>query len=112
MRMLINLNQTDKGALDGALYRRSFKGPLLKCVSREEGLASIEEILRSGIFWPSIAKDAQDHVRRWDPCQRYASIPYRPPNEMVSVLCRVPFYQWDGGPFEDTWGKKVHHRGS
>ncbi|GAA0150946.1 hypothetical protein LIER_09772 [Lithospermum erythrorhizon] len=62
--------------LDGAFYRRSFQGPLLKCVTREEGLAAVEEMhgrmygshvnsktltqkmLRSGIFWPFVAKDA------------------------------------------------------
>ncbi|GAA0182874.1 hypothetical protein LIER_30447 [Lithospermum erythrorhizon] len=30
--------------LDGALYRRSFQGPLMKCVTREEGLAVVEEM--------------------------------------------------------------------
>ncbi|GAA0168355.1 hypothetical protein LIER_23088 [Lithospermum erythrorhizon] len=89
---------------DGVLYRRSFQGPLLKCVTREEGLMAIEEInggicgshingkaltqkiIRSGIFWPSVAKDAQDHVWRCNSCQTDASIPYQPPHEMVCPI--------------------------
>ncbi|GAA0161266.1 hypothetical protein LIER_17624 [Lithospermum erythrorhizon] len=49
-------------------------------------------IMRSGIFWPSIDKDAQDHVRRYDPCQRHANIPHQPPHDMVSMLYPRPFY--------------------
>ncbi|GAA0142197.1 hypothetical protein LIER_03152 [Lithospermum erythrorhizon] len=30
--------------LDGVLYRRSFQGPLLKCVTREEELMAVEEM--------------------------------------------------------------------
>ncbi|GAA0164768.1 hypothetical protein LIER_20324 [Lithospermum erythrorhizon] len=30
--------------LDGVLYQRSFHGPLLKCVTKEEGLITLEEV--------------------------------------------------------------------
>ncbi|GAA0184496.1 hypothetical protein LIER_31784 [Lithospermum erythrorhizon] len=34
--------------------------------------ALTQNILRSGIIWPSVAKDFQDHVRRCDVCRRHA----------------------------------------
>ncbi|GAA0162397.1 hypothetical protein LIER_18500 [Lithospermum erythrorhizon] len=39
-------------------------------------------------------KDAQDHVRRSDACQRHVNIPHQPPDEMIRMLCIVPLYQW------------------
>ncbi|GAA0145035.1 hypothetical protein LIER_05322 [Lithospermum erythrorhizon] len=52
-----------------------------------------QKIQQSGIFSPSVEKDAQDHVRRCDSCQGHATIPHQPPHEMISMLCLVPFYQ-------------------
>ncbi|GAA0145478.1 hypothetical protein LIER_05662 [Lithospermum erythrorhizon] len=63
------------------------------CGSHINGKALMQKILRSGIFWPSVAKDAQDHVWKCDSCQRHASIPHQPPHEMVTMLCPIPFYQ-------------------
>ncbi|GAA0168610.1 hypothetical protein LIER_23286 [Lithospermum erythrorhizon] len=83
------------------LYRKSFQGLLLRCVTREVGLIALEEVhggmckshinVRSltqkiiclGVFWPLIATDANDHGKRCDSCQRQASIPHQPPHEMV-----------------------------
>ncbi|GAA0165632.1 hypothetical protein LIER_20982 [Lithospermum erythrorhizon] len=36
------------------------------CGSHINGKALTQKILRSGIFWPSVAKNVQDHVRRFD----------------------------------------------
>ncbi|GAA0161628.1 hypothetical protein LIER_17900 [Lithospermum erythrorhizon] len=98
--------------LDGVLYRRSFQGSLLKCVTQEEGLMAVKEvregmwrshingkaltqkILRLGDFRPLVAKDARDHVWRCDSCQRDAIIPHQPLQEMVSMLCPIAVYQW------------------
>ncbi|GAA0175760.1 hypothetical protein LIER_28874 [Lithospermum erythrorhizon] len=59
--------------------------------SHINSMALTQRILQSGIFWPSVAKDAQDHVRKYDSCQRHASILHLPPHEMISMLCPIPF---------------------
>ncbi|KAL0446414.1 UNVERIFIED_CONTAM: hypothetical protein Slati_1769300, partial [Sesamum latifolium] len=59
------------------LYKRSFTHPLLRCLSREEGLHVLKEIysgcygahmrvlalankaLRAGYFWPTMKQDAK-----------------------------------------------------
>ncbi|GAA0159288.1 hypothetical protein LIER_16102 [Lithospermum erythrorhizon] len=96
--------------LSSGALQKDPSGPLRKCITREEGLAVVEEMhggicgshinskaiiqrtLRSGIFCPSVAKDAQHHFRRCDACQRHAIVPHQPPHEMINMLYPIPFY--------------------
>ncbi|XP_057510765.1 uncharacterized protein LOC130793127 [Actinidia eriantha] len=73
----------------GKLYKRSFSGPLLKCLRPEEGEYVLKEIhegiygnhsgtrslarkaIRQGYFWPSLERDATAYIRRCDKCQRF-----------------------------------------
>ncbi|GAA0145142.1 hypothetical protein LIER_05399 [Lithospermum erythrorhizon] len=62
--------------------------------SHINGKALTQKIQQSEIFWPSVDRDTQDHLRRCDSCQRHNNIPHQPPHEMVIMLCPVPFHQW------------------
>ncbi|XP_022151715.1 uncharacterized protein LOC111019628 [Momordica charantia] len=73
---------------DGALYRRGFSLPLLKCVTPEEGLYILREfhegvcgnhsgarslsakVVRQGYYWPTVEQDAKQFVKTCDNCQR------------------------------------------
>ncbi|XP_026397123.1 uncharacterized protein LOC113291849 [Papaver somniferum] len=75
---------------DGVLYKKSFLGPLLRCLSREEGHRILKDIhygdagnhsgMRSladkakmqGYYWPQMIRDAARMSRRCEECQRFA----------------------------------------
>ncbi|XP_026400604.1 uncharacterized protein LOC113296515 [Papaver somniferum] len=82
---------------DGVLYEKSFLGPLLRCLSREEGHRILKDIhyedvgnhsgMRSladkakmqGYYWPQMIRDAARMSRRCEECQRHR----RPPDRRV-----------------------------
>ena len=79
--------------IGGHLYKRSFTGPYLRCLSHSEaqyvlaelhegvcrnhsGGRSLEHRAHSqGYYWPTMKKDAAAYVKKCDKCQRYAPIP-------------------------------------
>ncbi|XP_022023603.1 uncharacterized protein LOC110923856 [Helianthus annuus] len=83
---------------DGVLYRKSFMGPLLRCVDKtdaqylareiHEGLCGIHagpcmvvaKIMSAGYYWPGMHMDAVDLLRRCEACQRHAPKTLRPKN--------------------------------
>ncbi|XP_076927272.1 uncharacterized protein LOC143590788 [Bidens hawaiensis] len=76
----------------GALYRRSYLGPLLKCIDYGEAEYVIREIhegicgmhmgakmvaarvMRAGYYWPTMLLSAIREIRKCDSCQIYALI--------------------------------------
>ncbi|KAL5561881.1 hypothetical protein UlMin_031628 [Ulmus minor] len=98
--------------LAGQLYKRGFSNPLLKCVTADQGLYIMREIhegvcsnhtgknsllhkiVRQGYYWPSMAKDAEQYVRRCDACQRFSPLIQQPAKELNSVLSPWPFTKW------------------
>ena len=80
------------------LYRRSFKGILLRCLGEEEANQTMQEahsgvcgshqfgpkfhfhIKRMGYYWPTILKDCLDYARRCQACQFHANFMHQPPN--------------------------------
>ncbi|GFY91128.1 hypothetical protein Acr_07g0013240 [Actinidia rufa] len=96
----------------GRLYKRSFSGPLLKCLRSEEAEYVLKEIhegicgnhsearslarktVRQGYFWPTIERDAATYIRRCNKCQRFAPISHLPHTEMVPMSSPWPFAQW------------------
>ncbi|XP_035838197.1 uncharacterized protein LOC110901424 [Helianthus annuus] len=110
---------------DGVLYRKSFMGPLLRCVDKtdaqylvreiHEGLCGIHagprivvaKIMNAGYYWPGMHMDAVDLLRRCTACQRHAPKILRPKNPLVPVTSAWPFQQWGidlVGPFPDAPG--------
>ncbi|GFS37212.1 hypothetical protein Acr_00g0050680 [Actinidia rufa] len=96
----------------GRLYKRSFSGPLLRCLRPEEAEYVLREIhesicgnhsgarslakktIRQGYFWPTIERDAAAYIKRCDKCQRFTLVSRLPHTEMVPMSSPWPFAQW------------------
>ncbi|XP_027156411.1 uncharacterized protein LOC113757207 [Coffea eugenioides] len=110
---------------DGELYKRSYLGPWLRCVTPETGRHVLHEIheglcgahvghrmlakkaLLLGYFWPSVRQDAQDLVLGCPSCQVHAPEHHQPANFMVPITSPWPFEQWGTdiiGPFPRSVG--------
>ncbi|XP_076919175.1 uncharacterized protein LOC143579885 [Bidens hawaiensis] len=94
---------------DSVLYRRSFLGPLLRCVDAEdmnylirevhEGICGLHagprtvvgKLMNAGYYWPGMHLDAVHEIRKCDSCQRHALNMLRPKNELVPVTSAWPF---------------------
>ncbi|XP_057425850.1 uncharacterized protein LOC130719235 [Lotus japonicus] len=115
--------------VNGDLFKRGFSTPLLKCLSKERAeyvLAEIHEgscghhpggrslarkVLRAGYYWPTLEKDAADHVKRCDPCQKHADHRLAPPERLSTMVSPWPFHQWGMdllGPFTTAPGQLKH----
>ncbi|CAL9011686.1 unnamed protein product, partial [Prunus brigantina] len=101
--------------LNGALYKRGFSLPYLRCLTPEEGNYVLREIhggicgshsgarslahkaIRQGYFWPSLHTDAQAFTQKCDKCQRFASIPQLPAEPLTAMYAIVAvdyFTKW------------------
>ncbi|RVW59328.1 Transposon Ty3-I Gag-Pol polyprotein [Vitis vinifera] len=96
----------------GHLYKRSFTGPYLRCLSHSEAqyvLAELHEGIcgnhsegrslahrahSQGYYWPTMKKDAVAYVKKYDKCQRYAPIPHMPSETLKPISGPWPFAQW------------------
>ncbi|XP_076921910.1 uncharacterized protein LOC143583505 [Bidens hawaiensis] len=89
---------------DGILYRRSFLGPLLRCVDAEDAnylireinegicglhagpIMKVAKIMNTGYYWSGMHLDAVQEIRKCDSCQRHAPNTLRPKNELIPEL--------------------------
>ena len=96
----------------GHLYKRSFIGPYLRCLSHSEALYVLAELHEGvcgnhsggrflahrvhsqGYYWPTMKKDAAAYVKKCDKCQRYAPIPHMPSETLKPISGPWPFAQW------------------
>ncbi|GAA0150112.1 hypothetical protein LIER_09123 [Lithospermum erythrorhizon] len=94
------------------LYKKSWDGPLLSCVSQEDipkilakihqgwcgshigGRSLAVKITRIRYFWPTLVKDAMNFVKKYDVCERMGSIQHQPTTSMTPILNPVPFAMW------------------
>lgn len=111
---------------EGILYRKSFLGPLLRCVGPRQAKEVIQELHRRscglhsgprtvaakastmGYFWPTMYRDAREELQTWDSCQVHSSVSKAPKNEMIPVTSAWPFLKWGidiVGPFPEAPGK-------
>ncbi|XP_019108330.2 uncharacterized protein LOC109136568 [Beta vulgaris subsp. vulgaris] len=109
------------------LYKKSFNRPLLKCISRKDGLTVLKEVherayashirgkalgekaLRTGYFWPTLKEDALLYAKRCDSFQKHGNIYQKPSNYLTPVLFPLPFAKWGMdilGPFPIVVGQK------
>ncbi|XP_035845711.1 uncharacterized protein LOC118492058 [Helianthus annuus] len=107
------------------LYRKSYLGPLLRCVDAEdanylirevhEGICGIHagprmvvaKVMNAGYYWPGMHLDVVKELRKCSGCQRHAPKTMRPKNELVPVTTAWPFQQWGidmVGPFPEAPG--------
>ncbi|GKB19148.1 reverse transcriptase domain-containing protein [Tanacetum coccineum] len=94
---------------EGVLYRKSYLGPLLRCIGPLQAKYLIKEIhmgscgmhdgprravhkaMNVEYFWPSMHRDANNEISSCDSCQVYATIPKLPKHDMFSVTSAWPF---------------------
>ncbi|XP_057803083.1 uncharacterized protein LOC131018370 [Salvia miltiorrhiza] len=96
----------------GTLYRRSFDGVFLRCLSNEEAVKAMEEahsgvcgahqsgpklhfrIKRMGYYWPTMVKDCLDYAQRCQACQFHANLIHQPPEPLHPTVASWPFDAW------------------
>uniref|UniRef100_A0A2N9EB75 Uncharacterized protein n=1 Tax=Fagus sylvatica TaxID=28930 RepID=A0A2N9EB75_FAGSY len=94
------------------LYRRSYEGVHLLCVTKREGEQIIEDIhegaygphmnahmlsrkiLRLGYYWTTMEADCAAHVRRCHKCQIHGNLKHMPPMPLYSMSSPWPFATW------------------
>ncbi|CAK9165889.1 unnamed protein product [Ilex paraguariensis] len=98
--------------LQDTLYKRGYSLSWLRCLSPEEAHYALREIhegicgnhsggrslahkaLRQGYFWPTMIRDAQEFSKKCDKCQRFATVPRQPPEELTTISSPWPFSKW------------------
>ncbi|XP_026459938.1 uncharacterized protein LOC113360668 [Papaver somniferum] len=111
---------------DGVLYKKSFLGALLRCLSREEGHRVLKDIhygdagnhsgMRSlkdkakmqGYYWPQMIRDSARMYRRCEECQRFSKRIHAPAMKLNSVDSPWHFSKWGiniVGPLIEGSGK-------
>lgn len=96
----------------GKLYRRSYNGIYLLCVTEEEAEHLIKEIhegtgaphmngymlakkiIRLGYYWSTMERDCHAHVKKCHKCQLFASGQHLPSMPLTSMSSPWPFAVW------------------
>ncbi|KAK9074310.1 hypothetical protein SSX86_006908 [Deinandra increscens subsp. villosa] len=112
--------------INDRLYRKSYLGPSLKCMSEAEASQIIKEVhegicglhagpktvvakaQRAGFYWPGMYKSAIEEIKKCDNCQTHAPIPRHPRHDLVPVSSSWPFQKWGidiVGPFPMAQGR-------
>ncbi|KAG9447196.1 hypothetical protein H6P81_013324 [Aristolochia fimbriata] len=94
------------------LYRRSYEGLLLRCLSKEEGMQVLKEthggicgahqagpklhlqVKRLGYYWPTMLRDAIEMARTCKSCQLHADYIHQPPVPLHPTVASWPFEAW------------------
>ncbi|XP_073119533.1 uncharacterized protein [Henckelia pumila] len=113
--------------VEGVLYKKSFSGPLLKCLGLKKAHYVLKEIhegccgnhlgsyslarkvLLAGYFWPTILKGVIALVTSCDSCQRHSRLQHQPAALMKGIVATCPFDQWGMdivGPFPQAPAQK------
>ena len=98
--------------IGGALYKRGFFTPVLKCIAGGDadyvlrevhegvcgnhiGSRALEgKVLRQGYYWPTILRDSTELVRKCKVCLEHAKISHLLSEPLTSVTSPWPFQQW------------------
>ncbi|CAM8895931.1 unnamed protein product [Rhodiola kirilowii] len=96
----------------GTLYRRSFLGQWLRCLSEEEavevmqeahagicgahqsGLKLYDRVKRMGYYWPTVVQDCTDFAKKCNACQFNANFIHQPPEPLHPTVASWPFEAW------------------
>ncbi|XP_071699829.1 uncharacterized protein [Rutidosis leptorrhynchoides] len=110
---------------NGVLYRKSFSGPNLRCLTPQQAIDVVKEmheglcaqhsgyrtvvgrIMRQGYYWQSIYKDTTEVIKTCDACQRHGTVQHLPKYDLISVSSAWPFCKWAidmVGPFPRSVG--------
>lgn len=106
--------------MNGELDKKGFSKPLLRCIPKWEQEGTMEEahsricanhiggkalgveVLRRGVYWPTLTQDALAYVKKCDKCQKYSLVINQPANDLTPILSPIPFAHWGMdilGPF-------------
>jgi hypothetical protein len=98
--------------IEGELYKHGVCSPLLKCLSRAEGIELMKEIhaglcgshigsrpllrkvFRQGFYWPKAALDAADLVQKCENCQKCARDQKQPSSLTQLIQPTWPLQRW------------------
>jgi hypothetical protein len=98
--------------IEGELYKHGVCSPLLKCLSRAEGIELMKEIhaglcgshigsrtllgkvFRHGFYWPKAALDAADLVQKCENCQKCARDQKQPSSLTQLIQPTWPLQRW------------------
>jgi len=98
--------------LDGKLFKRSFQGKWLVCISSKEVKGILSDLheggpagypggrklwqmaLHQGYYWPNMQRDAQDFANRCQECQRWRDEIYISHQSLHSTMAPYPFHNW------------------
>lgn len=58
------------------------------------GRALAKRLLRASYFWPSMKKDAMEHVQKCEKCQRHGPLIHIAGEAMTIIPSPCPFAQW------------------
>ncbi|XP_056856571.1 uncharacterized protein LOC130506993 [Raphanus sativus] len=88
---------------EGKLYRRSFSGPYLRCLTPREAARILEGLhegefgshssgrslvlraRRAGYYWPTMARDSLKQAKLCSQCQKHAQVSNLPPENLKSL---------------------------
>ncbi|XP_020254134.1 uncharacterized protein LOC109831208 [Asparagus officinalis] len=94
------------------LYRKSYDGLLLRCLSNREAKEALEEahdgicgahqsgpklwdqLCRLGYYWPNMVQDAVAYAKRFHACQIHVNYMHRPPEHLHLSTTSWPFETW------------------
>ncbi|XP_019166519.1 PREDICTED: uncharacterized protein LOC109162254 [Ipomoea nil] len=112
--------------IEGQLYKRSFGGPLLKCLLRTDAEKITDEAHRGicaahqgahtlarklvvqGYYWPTMMRDCIEWIAKCVVCQAFARKDTRPATFYTPVTTVIPFAKWGIellGPLSVTPGR-------
>ncbi|KAK9071736.1 hypothetical protein SSX86_008165 [Deinandra increscens subsp. villosa] len=121
----IRVNSLQYQMQNDTLYRRSFLGPLLRCLTPSEAEKIVKEvhegicgihagakmvvvkIMSLGYFWPGMYRSTWEELRKCQACQAHAPVSMRAKNELIPVTSAWPFQKWGMdivGPFPPASG--------
>jgi hypothetical protein len=98
--------------IEGELYKHGVCSPLLKCLSRTEGMELMKEIhaglcgshigsrpllgkvFRQGFYWPKAASDAVELVQKCEGCQKCARDQKQPSSLTQLIQPTWPLQRW------------------
>lgn len=98
--------------IEGELFRQSFSGPLLQCFGPAQAILVLTEIhegsygahiggrnlahkvMFQGYYWPYLAREAAQYVRKCDKCQKHAPTSNAPAEELNTLGVPWVFARW------------------
>ena len=98
--------------IGGELYKSRIVAPMLKCISREQGIWLLSEMharmcvahrgphkiahraIRQGFYLPTVAKDTKELVYSCEGCQMFTKKQKAPANPTNSIFPTWPLQRW------------------